>query len=295
MRIMITGAGGLLAAAVIREFEAAGDTTIPLRRKDLDITRPEAVAQAIGAARPDLVVNCAAFNDVDGAEGDATGALALNAFAVRSLARAARRTGSGFVHYGTDFVFDGDQNRPYAEDDPPNPRSTYAASKLLGEWFALEHPGAFVLRVESLFGEPGPGGSRTGSLRGILARIRAGEPTPVFVDRTVTPGYTTDIAAATRALVQRGAPPGIYHCVNSGPTTWAEIAAETARLLELPLRMVPITLDSVALRARRPKFSALSNGKLAAAGIAMPPWQDALKRHLALDTAAARREQEQRG
>ena len=295
MRILITGAGGLLAAAIVREFEAAGETAMPLRREDLDVTRPEAVDKAIGAARPDLVVNCAAFNDVDGAEGTATGALALNAFAVRALARAARRAGSGFVHYGTDFVFDGDQNRPYVEDDPPNPRSTYAASKLLGEWFALEHPGAFVLRVESLFGEPGPGGSRTGSLRGILARIRAGEPTPVFVDRTVTPGYTTDIAAATRALVQRGAPPGIYHCVNSGPTTWAEIAAETARLLELPLQMVPITLDSVALRARRPKFSALSNGKLAAAGIAMPPWQDALKRHLALDTAAARREQEQRG
>ena len=295
MRILITGAGGLLAAAIVREFEAAGETAMPLRREDLDVTRPEAVDKAIGAARPDLVVNCAAFNDVDGAEGNATGALALNAFAVRALARAARRAGSGFVHYGTDFVFDGDQNRPYVEDDPPNPRSTYAASKLLGEWFALEHPGAFVLRVESLFGEPGPGGSRTGSLRGILARIRAGEPTPVFVDRTVTPGYTTDIAAATRALVQRGAPPGIYHCVNSGPTTWAEIAAETARLLELPLQMVPITLDSVALRARRPKFSALSNGKLAAAGIAMPPWQDALKRHLALDTAAARREQEQRG
>src|SRR6185503_16594850 len=111
-------------------------------------------------------VNCAAYNDVDGAEGAATTALALNAFAVRSLARAARRAGAGFVHYSTDFVFDGEQTRPYVEDDPPNPRSAYAASKLLGEWFALEHPGAFVLRVESLFGEPGPGGSRSGRLKG---------------------------------------------------------------------------------------------------------------------------------
>ena len=134
-----------------------------------------------------------------------------------------------------------------------------------------------MLRVESLFGEPGPDGSRQGSLKGILVRLRAGEPLPVFVDRTVSPGYTTDIAAATRALVDGGAPPGLYHCVNSGATSWADIAAEAARLLGVPIDMKPITLESVALPARRPKYSALSNAKLAAAGIAMPTWQDALR------------------
>ena len=165
------------------------------------------------------------------------------------------------MHYGTDFVFDGESDRPYVEDDRPNPRSAYGVSKLLGEWFALDHPRAYVLRVESLFGEPGPDGSRQGSLKGILVRLRAGEPLPVFVDRTVSPGYTTDIAAATRALVERGAPPGVYHCVNAGATSWADIAAEAARLLGVPIDMKPITLESVALPARRPKYSALSNGQ----------------------------------
>ena len=280
MRLLVTGARGLLGAAIVREFAAAGWEVAARHRDTLDITDGEAVARQVAAARPDLVVNCVAYNDVDGAEKDAVTALQVNALAVRSLAAAAKAAGAAFVHYGTDFVFDGESNRPYVEEDRPNPRSAYGVSKLLGEWFALELPRAYVLRVESLFGEPGPDGSRQGSLQGILERLRAGEELPVFVDRTVSPGYTTDIAAATRALVERGAAPGIYHCVNSGATSWADIAAEAARLLGLPMKMKPITLESVALPARRPKYSALSVAKLAAAGIAMPPWQDAIARHL---------------
>jgi len=286
MRVLVTGAGGLLGAAIVREFEAAHATVVAPARAALDITNPEQVGSAIAGARPDVVINCAAFNDVDGAEGQATTALGLNAFAVRTLARASRDAGARFVHYSTDFVFDGEETRPYVEDDPPNPRSVYAASKLLGEWFALEHPEACVLRVESLFGEPGPAGSRTGSLKAILTKIRAGEATPVFVDRTVTPGYTADIAAATRELVMGRARPGLYHCVNTGPTTWAAIAEEAARQLGLPLTMTPLTLDSVALKAKRPRYSALANGKLAAAGFVMPAWQDALARHLAREARA---------
>jgi dTDP-4-dehydrorhamnose reductase len=281
MRVLVTGAGGLLAAAVIREFEAAGAVVVPLDRAALDLTDQDRVRRTVGETRADLVVNCAAYNDVDAAEGNATGALAVNAFAVRTLARAASEAGAGLVHYGTDFVFDGEQTRPYVEDDPPNPRSAYAASKLLGEWFALEHPGAYVLRVESLFGEPGAGGNRSGSLKGILAKIENGETAPVFVDRTITPSYTTDIARATRELVTGSRAPGLYHCVNSGAASWADIAAEAAVLLGLPLHMTPITLESISLRAKRPRYSALSNAKLAAAGISMPTWQDALRRHLA--------------
>jgi dTDP-4-dehydrorhamnose reductase len=283
MRVLVTGAGGLLAAAIVREFEAVGAALVGLRRVDLDITDREQVQRAIIAARPELVVNCAAFNDVDGAEAQPAAALRVNAFAVRSLARSAHAVGALLVHYSTDFVFDGEQTRPYVEDDPANPRSAYAASKLLGEWFALEHPGAYVLRVEALFGQPGPEGRRRGSLEGIVRRMRAGETVPVFVDRTITLGYTTDIAAATRELVIRRAAPGLYHCVNSSPTTWVEVAAEASRLLQVPLEMTAVTLESLALRASRPKYSALSNQKLTAAGIAMPTWQDALRRHFATE------------
>jgi len=131
-----------------------------------------------------------------------------------------------------------------------------------------------------LFGEPGPDGARRGSLGTIIDRIRSGVEVPVFVDRTVSPSYTADVATATRALCASAAPPGVYHCVNSGAARWADIAAHAAELLRVPLRMRPLTLETAALAAPRPRYCALSNAKLAALGIAMPTWQDALARFL---------------
>jgi dTDP-4-dehydrorhamnose reductase len=279
MRALITGAGGLLAAAVTRELQMTHDV-VALGHAELDIADRDAAARAIGAVRPAVVVNCAAYNDVDAAEDQVPLALETNAMAVLALCRAARAASVPLVHYGSDFVFDGTGTRPYREDDPPNPRGVYAASKVLGDWFALEHPRGYVLRVESLFGEPGPGRTRRSSLGTIVDRIRAGAEVAVFTDRTVSPSYTADVARATRLLLERDAAPGLYHCVNSGAATWAEVAAEAARILGLPLRMKPITLDSVTLKAPRPKYCALSNAKLAAAGIRMPAWQDALRQHL---------------
>ena len=122
------------------------------RRAELDISDFDAVMARVLADRPDVIINCAAYNNVDRAEDEPDKALNANAFAVRVLARAAQETGATLVHYSTDFVFDGHTDRPYIEEDPPNPQSVYAQSKLLGEWFALEAPRAFVLRVESLFG-----------------------------------------------------------------------------------------------------------------------------------------------
>ena len=293
MRVFVTGGEGLLAAAIVREFGSRPAALGEIVRADegshhvvapgraaLDITNAEAVHRSVAEMRPDVVINCAAYNDVDAAEDAAQTALRINAFAVRALASAARTAGALFVHFGTDFVFDGQASRPYREEDPPNPRGVYATSKLLGDWFALEHPEAYVLRVESLFGEPGPGTKRRGSLATLVQRMRNGEAAPVFTDRTVSPSYTADVARATRMLLERRAAPGLYHCVNTGATTWAAIATEAARLLDLPLSVTPITLDTVALKARRPLYSALSNAKLAEAGIAMPKWEEALAVHL---------------
>ena len=281
MRVLITGAHGLLGAAIASAFTDC-DAVHALDRRALDITDTRSVEATVTAVRPDVIVNCAAYNDVDGAETNASHALAVNAFAVLDLARAARAHGAVLVHYSSDFVFDGAADRPYAETDAPNPRSIYASSKLLGDWFAAEAPRAFVLRVESLFGGPGVhAGARRGSLGAIVDRILTGDEVPVFIDRTVSPSYTPDIAVATRRLIDDGAPSGTYHCVNSGAGTWAEVAEEAARLLGRELRMKPLTLETVTLRAARPRFCALSNARLASIGIAMPSWQDGLRRYIA--------------
>ena len=282
-RVLVTGAGGQLAHYVARAFASsdAGSDVVALSRRALDITDPAAVAAAVAAAAPDVIVNCAAFNDVDGAEDRPEQALAVNAFAVRSLALAAETAGAALVHYSTDFVFDGTRtSEPYTEADAPAPRSTYASSKLMGEWFALDAPRAFVLRVESLFGSPAGWTGRRGTLDAIIAALREGRQVRVFTDRVVSPSYTPDIAAATRHLVTSGAEPGLYHCVNDGQATWEQVALEAARLLGVDPVLQRTTADTVVLRAARPTYCALSPRKLAAAGFVMPAWQDALDRWL---------------
>jgi dTDP-4-dehydrorhamnose reductase len=284
MRVLVTGANGLLGAAIVREF--AADEIRGLSHQELDIADEPALDVVVAATRPDVLINCAAYNDVDRAESEPDAALRTNAFGVLALARAAHRVGAILVHYSTDFVFDGETDRPYVEEDTPNPRSVYAVSKLLGEWFVTESPRSYVLRVESLFGQPGSAASRRGSLGSILDRILANEEVPVFVDRTVSPTYTSDVARATRAIIERGIPPGLYHCVNAGAASWLEIAAEVARLVGHALRPKRLTLATANLKAARPRYCALTSARLAAAGIVMPPWQDALSRFLSIEPLA---------
>jgi dTDP-4-dehydrorhamnose reductase len=285
MRVVVTGARGLLGAAITAEFAGSGHDLLPLDRSRLDVTDESAVRSILSEAAPELIVNCAAYNDVDGAQEDPALALRTNAFAVLALSRAAAVTGATLVHFSSDFVFDGESDRPYTEDDRPNPRSVYAASKLLGDWFALESERAYVLRVESLFGPPGPQGARRGSLGTIVDRIRRGDEVPLFTDRVVSPSFTPDVARAVRALVERQAPFGLYHCVNGGQAYWSEIGASVASALGVPLRMRGVTLDTAGLRAMRPRFCALSNAKLASVGIPLRPWQEALNEFLQRPTA----------
>jgi dTDP-4-dehydrorhamnose reductase len=280
MRIAVVGSGGQLGAAVVHECRGRHDV-IAFDRAALDLTDDKAVAAAMERARPDVIVNCAAYNDVDGAEDHAVDALSVNAFAVRALAMAATAADATLVHYSTDFVFDGKASEPYVETDAPNPRSTYAASKLLGEWFAADAPRAYVLRVESLFGRAPGGPPARGSVESIRRALEAGTEARVFEDRTVSPTCIIDGARATRALLEQNAPPGLYHCVNSGRCTWLEFAQELARQLGVDRpQLVPVRMADVKFRADRPLYCALSNAKLAAAGVVMPAWQDAVVRYV---------------
>jgi dTDP-4-dehydrorhamnose reductase len=279
MRIAVVGARGQLGGAMVHEARNGHDV-VPFDRSMLDIEDDDAVRESMRRIRPDAIINCAGYNAVDAAEMHPVDALRANAFAVRSLARAAREIGATLVQYSSDFVFDGTASAPMTEDEPPNPRSAYAASKLLGEWFAADAPVAYVLRVESLFGV-GPGGTRKGSVEAIVRGLRAGDVVRVFGDRTVSPTYIEDAAKATRALIERRAAPGVYHCVNAGAATWHEVAVEAARLLKVTPRFEVVSVADVKLPAARPQYCALSNKKLEAAiGYELPTWQHALKRYL---------------
>jgi dTDP-4-dehydrorhamnose reductase len=279
LRVAIVGAGGQLGAAVVQEFSRGHDVRA-FPHHDLDVNDAAAVGAAMLECAPQVIVNCAAYNAVDAAEDAPVDALRTNALAVRTLARVARSSGAVLVHYGTDFVFDGSAAEPYTENDRPNPQSFYAMSKLVGEWFALDAPRSYVLRVESLFGEAPGGPPAKGSVAIIVGSLRSGRPTRVFEDRTVSPTYVFDAARATRELVERRAEPGLYHCVNAGRCTWVDFGQEVARLLGVPPRLEIVSLAAAKFRAPRPRYCALSNQKLVRAGIVMPPWQDALASYL---------------
>lgn len=277
MRVLVTGAAGQLGAAVSAHFARAGHEVTAVTRRDLDVTRHDDVWCVVRDARPHAIVNCTADNRVDDAEADPTDALEVNAFAVRSLARAARERDAVLVHYSTDFVFEGEPARtiPYVEDDQPNPQCAYGMSKLLGEWFAAATPRAYVFRVESLFGGP----AARSSIDRIAEALRAGREARVFEDRVVTPAAVADVAAATEAALTSAIPFGLYHCVNGGATTFLEIGRELARLGGFdPSLLVPVRMADLSLRARRPLYCALSNARLMRAGVAMPTWRDALAR-----------------
>jgi len=278
MTVVVLGAAGMLGAVTVREWRDHGHDVIALTRADVDVTSAAQVSQVIAARTPDVVINCTAYNRVDDAEDEPTVALDVNTWAVRAMARAASVAGAVFVHYSTDFVFDGETDRPYTEDDTPNPQSAYGMSKLMGEWMAAEVPAHYILRVESLFG----GNASRSTVDTMLHKFATGQPVHAFSDRTVSPSHVADVARATRHLIDHRSPHGLYHCVNSGCATWLEVAE---RLREwsghTTAEIKPVSTADVVLKARRPRFAALSNAKLVAQAVPMPTWQDALRTHLA--------------
>lgn len=274
--MLVVGAAGQLGEAMAAHFSSRR-STVALTRRELELADAAATRQMVREIAPAVLVNCSGFNQVDAAESRQDDAIEANALAVGTLARAAREVGATFVHYSSDFVFDGETDRPYREDDPPHPRSVYAASKLMGEWLAADAPLHYVLRVESLFGGVS---KRKSSLDRIIDSIAVSGPVRVFVDRVVSPSFVWDIVAATQAILDRRLAPGIYHCVNSGAATWHDVAVEVQRQLGTDALLVPVSMADVSLPAARPRYCALSNDKLRAAGVTLPAWQEALTRAL---------------
>ena len=274
--VLVVGADGQLGRAIVERFGRDAGVHA-LNRRALDITDAGAVTTAVARLSPTLIVNCAAFNDVDGAQQQQSLAFAINGLAPGILARAAQTAGAAFVHYSTDFVFAGREDRPWTEADPPEPLSVYAQSKLVGEWLARDCDRHYVLRVESLFG----GSLGRSTIDRVVAALREGRPMNLFHDRTVSPSFVDDVAEATWQLLARRADHGVYHCVNGGATTWLGVGQTVARTLGLDESLiVPTSVTGVAMKAPRPQFAVLSNEKLARAGVVMPRWEDAIARYL---------------
>lgn len=277
-RVLLTGAGGMLGSDLAVALAQAGYEVFARPRSDLDVTDAAAVARAFRDARPEVVVNCAAFTKVDACETDPR-ADAVNARAVRTLARECAARKASLVHVSTDFVFDGEKSEPYTEADLPHPLSEYGRTKREGEEAALSVPQSLVVRSSWLFGRGG-----WNFVEAILKQADAGKrEIPVVSDQRGRPTATPDLADAIVALMQSGAA-GVYHFANRGEASWLDFARA---VLELAGRKetaaIPIDSETLARPARRPSYSVLDTSRYERrTGLPIRSWIEALSEYLSL-------------
>ena len=287
MRILIFGKNGQVGWELRRTLAPLG-AIMALGREDVDLTSPAQLRAAIDAAAPDMIVNAAAYTAVDQAESDARTAWAVNAEAPGLMASQAARRGALFVHYSTDYVFDGSKREAYREDDPVRPLGVYGESKLAGERQVLESGArAFVLRTSWVYGLRGRNFFMT-----MLRLMRERDELSIVDDQFGAPTWSRDIAQATALLAARvsgpwraGAPEdvhGLYHFSAAGETTWYGFTREILRLAnqhgrELDVDLKPITTAEYPTAAERPAYSVLSSERLGRVlGIHAPDWRESL-------------------
>jgi dTDP-4-dehydrorhamnose reductase len=278
-RWLVTGAGGMLGQDLVACLERGGEAVLALTRRDLDITDQAAVTAAVLGARPDIVVNCAAWTAVDEAEAHEDEALEVNGRGARLVAAACAKGGARLIHVSTDYVFAGDARRPYDEHDRCGPRTAYGRTKLAGERAVAEVlPGAgYILRTAWLYGAHGPSFVRT-----MIGLERGGRVVDAVDDQRGQPTWAMDVAGQVIALARSGAPAGVYHATSSGETTWFGFAREIFRLLGADTaRVRPVTSGAFPRPAPRPAYSVLGHDAWASAGLQpIPGWRLRLRQGL---------------
>jgi dTDP-4-dehydrorhamnose reductase len=277
VKVVVAGAAGMLGRALVTTLQGGGHDVLAASRARLDVRSLDACRRQIS---PDVevVVNAAAWTDVDGAETAEADAFAVNATGAANLAIASREAGARLVQLSTDYVFDGTATAPYSEDSPLNPLGAYGRTKAAGEWaVCAEHPSPLVVRTAWLYG---PGAN---SFVRTMARL-AGERDTVDVvdDQRGQPTTTADVAGYVRSLLKHDPPAGAYHATSEGETTWYGLARAIFEELGLdPDRVRPTTSAAFARPAPRPAYSVLGHDRGRTIGLVLPPWRQALSVTLA--------------
>lgn len=279
MRVLITGAKGLVGTALAEHCSAGGDAVVSYDHNGLDITNWGAVESVVVNERPEAIINCAAWTDVDGCESNSEKARYANALGPENLARAALKANAAFVTISTDYVFDGEKEGFYTQRDQPRPISVYGHSKLEGERRAREaNARTIVVRSGYIFGSAGKNFLST-----VVSRAQRGEKLTAISDYWGTPTFGDDLAGRLRELAALDLP-GVYHVVNSGDgasfETFTREALKLARLNSDTLGVVSgADLNRPAPRPRNSRLKCLLSE---AVGLPpLPHWQDALSRFVA--------------
>jgi dTDP-4-dehydrorhamnose reductase len=280
-KVIVFGAAGQLGVELCREFERAGWLVQKFERQTLDVTDAALVEDAVGRSEAEVVINSAAYNQVDIAEKEPAAAFQANALAVRNIAMACRQSGARLVHYSTDYVFDGTKGSSYVETDATHPLGAYAVSKLAGELYAqayLDH--ALIIRTSGVFGPGGMFTPRGNFVEVMLRMAKNNQPIRVVQDHVASPTYAPAMAVRTVEMVDKNLA-GVYHLGGGEPVSWYAYAKTIFDLAGLTPSLQPTDEREYRTAARRPKYSALSNEKLNAAGVhPMPSFRDAVAAYL---------------
>ena len=283
MKIILLGGYGQLGSDILAHKSDAPDTQIQvLDRHRLDVEQHEKVMDTLSRFQFDALINCTAYHKTDEAEGFADKAIAVNALAVREMAKACQLQPAKFIHLSTDYVFGGPNNKsPLNETDAPAPVNVYGTSRLMGESLAQNHcDQTTILRVASLFGIAGASGKGGNFVETMIRLAKERGQLNVVADQEMSPTSTADVAWMIMALLQADVPPGIYHAVNSGYASWYEFAKTIIETADIPATINPIPSSEFPSIAARPAYSVLSNKKLAGYIGAIPNWRTALRHYL---------------
>jgi dTDP-4-dehydrorhamnose reductase len=274
MKVLVTGAAGMLGHDVMLAAGNAGHDVVGFGRAELDVTDPAALAKKFDLERPDLVINCAAWTDVDGAESGEEAAFAVNGSGAGNVAAAAAKLGAGVVYVSSDYIFDGAKGAPYVESDQPAPLSAYGRTKLAGEEATMAaNKRHFVVRSAWLFGIAGPNFVET------MVRLAAsGNEVLVVRDQVGSPTYTWHLAYGIVRLIE-GIEFGIHHMAAAGQCSWYDFAREIFEQAKVECKVLSITTEEFGRPAPRPPLSALTSQREHA--IRLPSWQDGLAGYLA--------------
>jgi dTDP-4-dehydrorhamnose reductase len=274
MKLLVTGAAGMLGRDVMLAAGNAGHDVVGFGRAELDVTDPEALTRKLDLERPDVVINCAAWTDVDGAEAAEEAAFAVNGTGAGNVAAAAAEVGAGVVYVSSDYIFDGAKGAPYVESDQPAPLSAYGRTKLAGEEATVAaNKRHFVVRSAWLFGVGGPNFVET-----MLRLAGSGNEVLVVRDQVGAPTYTWHLAYGIVRLIE-GIEFGVHHMAAAGQCSWYEFAREIFEQAKVECKVLSITTEEFGRPAPRPPFSALTSQREHA--IRLPTWQDGLAGYLA--------------
>jgi len=285
MRILLIGATGQLGSDLIKNNQS--HHIIAPAKTELDVTRSDTISAAIRESRPDWVINTAAFHHVPLCEEYPEQAFRVNCVAVRDLALACKTYSARLVTFSTDYVFNGEQRKPYREEDCPQPLQIYGISKLAGELIAraVAPDCVIVVRTCGLYGQSGAA-SKGGNF--VDNRIKDGRVLSALdmaCDQTVCPTSTDDLSKAVYDLIAKPSLGfGIYHLVNEGECTWYEFTRAIYEYLGIKMQVNPVDRGGRTNFMRRPLYAVLANTRARALRIILPPWQDALKRYLQAKT-----------